>query len=121
MNSARKLGLLKSSSRLLVNQLRKIRCSPCNRAAGVVLRPARDQKEKSNKALCNLEAGGSTAGVEGIQLVYQLTQNTLKKKEGIIEVIIATDGDFNVGLVQIKTCRKWSEEVNVNLVYFSLF
>ena len=88
MNSAHKLGLLKSSFRLLVNQLRekdKVSIVVYAGAAGVVLEPtAGDQKEKILKALYNLEAGGSTAGGEGIQLAYQLAQKHFKK-EGIIE------------------------------------
>ena len=86
MNSARKLGLLKSSFRLLVNQLRekdKVSIVVYAGAAGVVLEPtAGDQKEKYF-FLYTPEAGGSTAGGEGIHRP-SISSNILKK-EGIIE------------------------------------
>ena len=113
MNSAHKLGLLKSSFRLLVNQLRekdKVSIVVYAGAAGVVLEPtAGDQKEKILKALYNLEAGGSTAGGEGIQLAYQLAQKHFKKG-GNNRVILATDGDFNVGASSDKDMQKLIEE-----------
>ena len=123
MNSAHKLGLLKSSFRLLVNQLRekdKVSIVVYAGAAGVVLEPTTgDQKEKILKALYNLEAGGSTAGGEGIQLAYQLAQKHFKKG-GNNRVILATDGDFNVGASSDKDMQKLIEEQRKSGVFLSV-
>jgi Ca-activated chloride channel family protein len=96
-----KLPLLKESLRLMVNELR-----PADRVsivvyagnAGLVL-PATpgDQKEKILAAIDQLEAGGSTAGGEGIQLAYKTAQENFLYS-GNNRVILATDGDFNVGV-----------------------
>jgi Ca-activated chloride channel family protein len=64
-------------------------------ASGVVLEPTND-KHAVKRALGRLEAGGSTAGAEGIQLAYDVAQRTFRKG-GINRVILASDGDFNVG------------------------
>lgn len=101
MSSANKLPLLKSAFKLLVNQLRekdKVSIVVYAGAAGVVLPPTNGyQKEKILAALDNLEAGGSTAGGAGIKLAYKLAEKNFKKK-GNNRVILATDGDFNVGI-----------------------
>lgn len=67
-------------------------------ASGVVLPPTsgRDE-EKIVSALLRLSAGGSTAGAEGIRLAYATARKNFDK-EGINRVILATDGDFNVGV-----------------------
>ena len=100
MRAQNKLPLLKSAFRLLVNQLRaqdKVSIVVYAGAAGVVLKPTSgDKKEIILKALNNLQSGGSTAGGAGIELAYKLAENNFKKK-GNNRVILATDGDFNVG------------------------
>jgi len=100
MDSPNKLPLLKSAFKLLVNQLRekdKVAIVVYAGAAGVVLEPTPGHKKKEIlAALDNLQAGGSTAGGEGIQLAYQLAQQHFRSK-GNNRVILATDGDFNVG------------------------
>ena len=100
MDSPNKLSLLKSAYKLLVNQLRekdKVSIVVYAGAAGVVLEPTSGKnKSKILKALDNLEAGGSTAGGQGIELAYKLAQENFNKK-GNNRVILATDGDFNVG------------------------
>jgi Ca-activated chloride channel family protein len=65
-------------------------------AAGLVLEPTSDPQEVI-KALARLRAGGSTAGGQGIQLAYQTARATMIEG-GINRVILATDGDFNVGV-----------------------
>jgi len=100
MMSEDKLPLLKSAFRLLVNELR-----PIDRVAlvvyagnaGVVLPSTPgSQKPVILDAIDRLEAGGSTAGGAGIRLAYDVAkQNFLE--EGNNRVILATDGDFNVG------------------------
>ncbi|NMW31964.1 VWA domain-containing protein [Altererythrobacter sp. RZ02] len=65
-------------------------------AAGLVLEPTSDER-KIRRALDQLNAGGSTAGGAGIQLAYQIAEDNMIKG-GVNRVILATDGDFNVGL-----------------------
>ncbi|WP_286814992.1 vWA domain-containing protein [Maribacter sp. UBA849] len=101
MSADNKLPLLKSAFKLLVNQLRdkdRISIVVYAGAAGVVLEPTSgSDKTKIINALNNLEAGGSTAGGQGIELAYQLAEKHFKKN-GNNRVILATDGDFNIGL-----------------------
>lgn len=96
-----KLPLLKSGLSLLVDQLRpqdKVAIVVYAGAAGLVLPSTPgDQKEKIWQALEKLEAGGSTAGGAGINLAYQVAQEQFMK-EGNNRIILATDGDFNVGM-----------------------
>lgn len=100
MNSPKKLPLLKNAFRLLVNQLRKedkVTIVVYAGAAGIVLKPTSGaNKEVILAALDNLDAGGSTAGGEGIELAYTIAQKNFSKG-GNNRVILATDGDFNVG------------------------
>lgn len=100
MNDRNKLPLLQSSIKLLVNQLRpadKVAMVVYAGAAGVVLpATAGSDRQKIIDALDKLRAGGSTAGAAGIQLAYKIAKENFVKK-GNNRVIIATDGDFNVG------------------------
>jgi Ca-activated chloride channel homolog len=101
MDEPNKLPLLKSAFRLLVNELRdndKVSIVVYAGAAGVVLPPTPgNQKDKILEAIEKLQAGGSTAGGEGIQLAYKLAKENFIKS-GNNRVILATDGDFNVGV-----------------------
>ena len=107
-----KLGLLKSSFKLLLRQLRpedKVAIVVYAGAAGVVLEPtAGDQKAKIETALERLSAGGSTHGSAGIQLAYSLARQGLVKN-GVNRVILATDGDFNVGTVSFEALKNLVE------------
>jgi Ca-activated chloride channel family protein len=100
MNSENKLGLLKKSFRLLVDKLRpedKVSIVVYAGAAGCVL-PATSGNEKAKilASLDKLTAGGSTAGGAGIKLAYEIAlENYIEG--GNNRVILATDGDFNVG------------------------
>jgi Ca-activated chloride channel homolog len=100
MNSHNKLPLLKSSFRLLVNELRpedRVAMVVYAGAAGVVLESTPgSEKEKILAALNNLQAGGSTAGGAGIKLAYKIAEQNFMK-EGNNRIILATDGDFNIG------------------------
>ncbi len=101
MNDPDKLPLLKSGFRLLINELRpedRISIVVYAGAAGLVLPPTSGaEKETILAALEKLEAGGSTAGGEGIELAYeQAAENFIE--DGNNRVILATDGDFNVGM-----------------------
>ena len=100
MDSPNKLPLLKSALKILVNQLRKedrVAIVVYAGAAGLVLPSTSGaEKHKIIEALGQLEAGGSTAGGAGIQLAYQTAKDNFMKG-GNNRVILATDGDFNVG------------------------
>lgn len=101
MAAENKLPLLKSSLKILLDQLRpvdKVAMVVYAGSAGVVLPPTSvSDKEKIIESLDRLEAGGSTAGGAGIELAYKLAQENFIKN-GNNRVILATDGDFNVGV-----------------------
>ena len=101
MDQPDKLPLLKSSFRLLVNQLRneeRVAIVVYAGNAGLVLEstPGSD-KQRILEAIDNLKAGGSTAGGAGIQLAYKIAKENFIKG-GNNRVVLATDGDFNVGV-----------------------
>lgn len=101
MNAPNKLPLLKTAFKLLVEKLRpqdKVSMVVYAGAAGIVLAPTPgDQKSKIIASLENLKAGGSTAGGQGIVLAYKTAREHFIKG-GNNRVILATDGDFNVGI-----------------------
>ncbi|HEY9013131.1 MAG TPA: VWA domain-containing protein [Devosia sp.] len=101
MDEPDKLPLLKRAFGLLVDQLGAndtVSIVAYAGSAGVVLEPTKaSDKAKILTALENLAAGGSTAGAEGIELAYRLAEQN-KVAGGINRVILATDGDFNVGI-----------------------
>jgi Ca-activated chloride channel family protein len=101
MDEPNKLPLVKKAMHMLVNELgEKDRVSIVvyAGAAGTVLEPTSGaDKAKINDAIDNLTPGGSTAGAEGIRQAYQLARQSLIKG-GVNRVILATDGDFNVGI-----------------------
>lgn len=100
MSAPNKLPLLKSGLKMLVQQLRKqdkVAIVVYAGAAGIVLESTPgDEKDKIIAALDRLSAGGSTAGGAGINLAYS-TAAKYFQKDGNNRVILATDGDFNVG------------------------
>ncbi len=123
MSGTNKLPLLKSAFKLLVTQLRgrdKVSIVVYAGAAGVVLNPTSgDDKTKILQALDQLESGGSTAGGEGIELAYELAQKNFKKN-GNNRVILATDGDFNVGASSDKAMKELIEEKRESGVFLSV-
>jgi Ca-activated chloride channel family protein len=100
MHDYNKLPLVKSSLRMLVNQIReidKVALVVYAGAAGTVLPSTPgSEKQKIIEAIDKLEAGGSTAGSAGIKLAYQIARENFAK-QGNNRVILCTDGDFNVG------------------------
>lgn len=100
MESPDKLGLLKSALKLLSKRLRpedRVSIAVYAGASGVVLEPtAGNDSFKIEQALAALSAGGSTNGAAGIRLAYDLAESAFIKG-GINRVLLATDGDFNVG------------------------
>ena len=108
MHSADKLGLVKQSLRLLVNRMTaadRIALIVYAGAAGTVLEstPGSD-KATILAALDGLEAGGSTHGSAGIALAYALARQHYID-QGINRVIIASDGEMNVGTVDLEALR----------------
>jgi len=102
MNSPDKLPLLKSAFSMLTKQLRpqdRISIVVYAGSAGLVLPPTPgDRQQEILDALERLQAGGSTNGGDGIRLAYDTARRSFIK-DGVNRVILATDGDFNVGTV----------------------
>jgi Ca-activated chloride channel family protein len=100
MNVPNKLPLLKSAFGLLINELRPqdhVAIVVYAGAAGLVLEPTPgNKKDVIMNAINNLEAGGSTAGGAGLRLAYSVASENFVKN-GNNRIILATDGDFNVG------------------------
>ena len=101
MNDRNKLDLVKSSIKLLTNNLRKtdrVAIVVYASSAAVVLESTEGtDKQKIMEAVNGLHASGSTAGGEGIQLAYKIAEKNLIPN-GNNRIILCTDGDFNVGL-----------------------
>ncbi len=101
MNAPDKLPLLRNSFKLLLSSLKPddtVAIVAYAGSAGTVLEPTQAaDKNKILAALDRLSAGGSTAGAEGIRQAYQLAERQLDEG-GVNRVILATDGDFNVGI-----------------------
>ncbi len=113
MNSPDKIGLLKSSLKLLSKQMTandRVSIVVYAGAAGVVLEPtAGNNQAKIAMALDRLSAGGSTNGAAGIHLAYQMAEQNWVK-EGINRILIATDGDFNVGTTDFEALKELVEK-----------
>ncbi|WP_433764506.1 YfbK domain-containing protein [Flavobacterium ginsenosidimutans] len=113
MEDMNKLPLLKQSLKILVDELRpkdKVAIVVYAGAAGLVLPPTSgDEKKTIINALDNLQAGGSTAGGAGIELAYKIAAENFIKS-GNNRVILATDGDFNVGSSSNSDMEKLIEE-----------
>ncbi len=101
MDMANRLPLIKSAFRLLVNNLREkdtISIVSYGGAVGVQLLPTSGkEKKKIMNAIDSLTAGGATPGESGIRIAYKLAKNNFIQG-GNNRVILATDGDFNVGM-----------------------
>jgi Ca-activated chloride channel family protein len=113
MNQPDKLPLLQAGMKMLTDQLRdddKVTIVVYAGAAGLVLEPtAGKDKAKIKTALDRLQAGGSTAGGEGLALAYAKAKES-KIDGGINRIILATDGDFNVGVTDIDQLKAMVED-----------
>ncbi|MBN2443035.1 MAG: VWA domain-containing protein [Spirochaetales bacterium] len=123
MNDANKLPLLKEAFTLLVNQLReqdRVAIVVYAGAAGLVL-PSTPGNQKTTilNALNQLSAGGSTAGGAGITLAYATAQQYYNPK-GNNRVIVATDGDFNIGASSDAELTRLIEEKRENGVFLTV-
>lgn len=113
MRTPNKLELLKTSLKLLARELRQQDCISIvvyAGASGVVLEPVPGSAGgKIIAALDSLTAGGSTNGGAGIRLAYAMAEQAFIQ-DGINRVLLATDGDFNVGTVNFEALKNLIEE-----------
>lgn len=123
MADANKLPLVKQSMVMLVEQLREqdhVAIVVYAGAAGVVLEPtAGNRKKEIIEALDRLEAGGSTAGGAGINLAYALAKKHFRDG-GNNRVILATDGDFNVGESSNASMERLIEEKRKDGIFLTV-
>ena len=123
MNSHNKLPLLKSAFKLLTQQLRpqdKVSMVVYAGAAGVVLPPTDGSRsDLIMAALDKLQAGGSTAGGAGIKLAYKLAEENFTQ-DGNNRVILATDGDFNIGASSDAEMERLIENKRKSGVYLTV-
>lgn len=123
MSAMNKLPLLKSAFKLLANELRpqdKVSIVVYAGAAGLVLPPTDGtDKGKIMNALDNLQAGGSTAGGAGIQLAYKVAKENFVQG-GNNRVVLATDGDFNVGASSNAAMERLIEEKRNDGVFLTV-
>lgn len=123
MNQPDKLPLVKQSMGLLLSQLNPddtVAIAVYAGAAGTVLEPTpAREKQTILQALDRLSAGGSTAGGEGIKLAYQLAAANFEEK-AVNRVILATDGDFNVGLTDHQQLTDFIERERDKGIYLSV-
>ncbi|TWI27831.1 VWA domain-containing protein [Mesorhizobium tianshanense] len=124
MNEQDKLPLLRSAFRLLVNRLKPddtVSIVTYAGDAGTVLEPTRvSEKDKILNAIDTLTPGGSTAGEAGIRQAYRLAQKSFVK-DGINRVMLATDGDFNVGQTDDDDLKRLIEQERKSGVFLSVF
>lgn len=123
MEPANKLPLLKRGLAMLARQLRPtdtVSIVVYAGASGLALPPTSGADQaKILGALENLEAGGSTNGAAGIKLAYEIAEHQFKKG-GINRVILATDGDFNVGTTSEGDLERLMEEKRKSGVFLTL-
>lgn len=123
MEQVDKLPLLLNSFRLLLDTLGPddtVSIVTYAGSAGTVLEPTKaSEKAKILAALDGLSAGGSTAGAEGIRQAYNLAERNFDKA-GVNRVILATDGDFNVGIADPRELQDFVERKRHSGVYLSV-
>jgi Ca-activated chloride channel family protein len=124
MNEPDKLPLLESAFRLLVNRLKPddtVSIVTYAGDAGTVLMPTKAaEKDKILAAIDRLQPGGSTAGEAGIKEAYKLAQQSFVK-DGVNRVMLATDGDFNVGQTDDDELKRLIERERKTGVFLSVF
>ncbi|MFT4927383.1 MAG: Ca-activated chloride channel family protein [Phenylobacterium sp.] len=123
MSNANKLPLLKQVFSLLTKQLRAqdhVSIVVYAGASGLVLKPtAGDKQSEILAALDVLNAGGGTNGAAGIHLAYQTAKSHFNK-DGINRVILATDGDFNVGTTNVGKLKTLVEKQKDSGIFLSI-
>ena len=123
MQSPDKLPLLQRAFRLLVRELRpedRVALVVYAGSSGVVLEPTSGrEKGRIIEAIDALTAGGSTAGAEGLRLAYDLARQHFDRR-ATNRVILATDGDFNVGVSSDAEMKRLVEEERESGVMLSV-
>jgi Ca-activated chloride channel family protein len=124
MDEQDKLPLLRSAFRLLVGKLRPddtVSIVTYAGAAGTVLEPTKaSERDKILAAIDTLTPGGSTAGEAGIKEAYRLAERSFVE-DGVNRVMLATDGDFNVGQSDDDELKRLIEEKRESGVFLSVF
>jgi Ca-activated chloride channel family protein len=124
MAEPNKLPLVQQSFRMLIDQLNardRVSIVVYAGAAGAVLEPTPgDQRGRILGALDNLSAGGSTAGGEGLRLAYALAEQNFDRN-AVNRIIIATDGDFNVGIADPEQLTDFVSRKRDTGIYLSVF
>jgi Ca-activated chloride channel homolog len=124
MNAPDKLPLLQSAFRLLVNKLNPddtVSIVTYAGDAGTVLEPTKvSDRAKILTAIDTLKPGGTTAGEAGIREAYRLAEQSFVKG-GVNRVMLATDGDFNVGQTDDDDLKRIIEEKRKSGVFLSVF
>jgi len=122
MSPENRLPLLQRAFRLLVEEMRpqdKVAIVVYAGAAGLVLPPTSgEDKEMIFEALDRLQAGGSTAGGAGLELAYKVAQENFDKEKNN-RVILATDGDFNIGTSNTGDLLSFIEEKRKTGIFFT--
>ncbi len=123
MDQPNKLPLLVRSFKVLLSNLAPddtVAIVAYAGSAGVVLEPTPvSQRRKILDSLENLYAGGSTAGGEGIRLAYSLAERHMQS-DGVNRVILATDGDFNVGMTDVDELEEFISRKRSSGVFLSV-
>ncbi|MGZ9097396.1 MAG: vWA domain-containing protein [Micavibrio sp.] len=123
MDAPDKLPLLKNSLKMLLDTMNAddtVAIVSYAGSAGTVLEPTKaSDKAKIIAALDNLGAGGSTAGAEGIRQAYQLAKSGFDKN-AVNRVILATDGDFNVGITNPEELKDFVERERDSGIFLSV-
>lgn len=124
MNQTDKLPLLKSAFRLLVDKLQPedtVSIVTYAGDAGTVLEPTKaSEKAKILDAMQRLQPGGSTAGAAGLEEAYRLAEQGFVE-DGVNRVMLATDGDFNVGPSDDDALKTMIEKKRESGVFLSVF
>jgi len=124
MNAPDKLPLLKSAFRMLVSRMADtdtVSIVTYAGSAGIALEPTKGaEKDKILAALDRLESGGMTAGAAGIDEAYRLAERSFVQG-GVNRVLLATDGDFNIGQTSDEALERLVEEKRASGVFLSVF
>jgi Ca-activated chloride channel family protein len=123
MQDSDRLPLVKNAFRLLVDQLRPddtIGIVTYASGSGILLEPTKVQdKGKILAAIDKLEAGGSTAGAAGIEDAYRLAEANFDKA-AVNRIVLATDGDFNVGITNREELKGYIERKRKTGIFLSI-
>src|SRR5690606_3508944 len=122
MDSPNKLPLLKSSMKVLLDELRdddRVSIVYYANGTGVLLEPTKaSDKKKIVDAIDNMRAGGGTSGAAGLGLAYEMAEKHFVKN-GNNRIILATDGDFNIGKSSDEEMQELIEEKRKSGVYLT--